>query len=76
MTVTNEKEEKTRIVIDCLKHEKQFLKLQATLENKTLKDFIFDCVFEHRDLDPESFKKGLERIRKERHQLAKNLSKR
>lgn len=59
------------------------LKMLATKKGMSMREYILEALAykeateeEDMDMDNETFQKGLKRIRKERYQLAKNLSER
>ena len=38
------KEEKVRLAIECTKEERKFIRMYASYEDKTLNQFVMDCV--------------------------------
>lgn len=73
-----------RFSLDIPAEQHVHLKMMATRKGISMREYIMEALAfkeiseEEKDveMDNTSFRKGLKRIRKERHQLAKNLSKR
>lgn len=75
--------DKVRLSLDIPVEQHVHLKMMATKNGVTMREYILESLAlreaaeeENIEMDTASFRKGLKRIRKERHQLAKNLSKR
>ena len=72
-----------RLSLDIPTEQHMHLKMMATKKGISMREYILEALAfkeaseekESIEMDNTSFRKGLERIRKERHQLAKNLSK-
>lgn len=72
-----------RLSLDIPTEQHVHLKMIATKKGISMREYILEALAfkeaseekESIEMDNTSFRKGLERIRKERHQLAKNLSK-
>lgn len=73
-----------RLSLDIPAEQHVHLKMMATKKGISMREYILDALAfkeaseeeEDIEMDKTSFRKGLKKIRKERHQLAKNLSKR
>lgn len=73
-----------RLSLDIPAEQHVHLKMMATKKGMSMREYILEALAfkeaaeeeEDTEMDNTSFRKGLERIRKERYQLAKNLSKR
>lgn len=73
-----------RLSLDMPSDQHLHLKMLATKKGISMREYILEALAfkeeseekEDVDLDTAAFRKGLKRIRKERYQLAKNLSKR
>lgn len=71
-----------RLSVDLPLEQHMHLKVQAAKRGLTMREYILTALMheEERDttdeISPESFKKGLDKLRKEKYQLARNLSKR
>ncbi len=73
-----------RLSLDISAEQHMHLKMIATKKGMSMREYILEALAfkeaaeeeEDIEMDNASFRKGLKRIRKERHQLAKNLSKR
>lgn len=73
-----------RLSLDIPPEQHVHLKMLATKKGVSMREYILEALAfkeaaeeeENVELDKEAFRKGLQRIRKERFQLAKNLSKR
>lgn len=71
-----------RLSVDLPLEQHTHLKMQAAKRGLTMREYILTALAheeehdEDNEISPESFKKGLEKLRKEKYQLAKNLSKR
>jgi hypothetical protein len=73
-----------RLSLDIPTEQHVHLKMMATKKGMSMREYILEALAfkeaaeaeEDIEMDNTSFRKGLKRIRKERHQLAKNLSKR
>jgi predicted DNA-binding protein YlxM (UPF0122 family) len=83
------KDKITRFSLDMSEEQHIHLKMLATKHKMTMREYIFEALaFKEAaeeknkkketsiDMDNETFRKGLKRIRKEHYQLAQNLSKR
>lgn len=72
-----------RLSLDIPVKQHIHLKMVATKKGVSMREYILEALAireavekeDSVDMDNASFRKGLERIRKERYQLAKNLSK-
>jgi BarA-like signal transduction histidine kinase len=73
-----------RLSLDIPVKQHVHLKMMATKKGMSMREYILEALAfreaaeeeEDIEMDNTSFRKGLKRIRKERYQLAKNLSKR
>ena len=73
-----------RLSLDIPAEQHIHLKMMATKKGISMREYVLEALAfkeaaeeeEDIEIDNTSFRKGLKRIRKERHQLAKNLSKR
>ena len=73
-----------RLSLDISAGQHVHLKMLATKKGMSMREYILEALAfkeaageeEDIEMDNTTFRKGLKRIRKERHQLAKNLSKR
>ena len=74
-----------RLSLDIPAEQHVHLKMMATKKGMSMREYILEALAfkeaaeekeEAIEMDNTSFRKGLKRIRKERYQLAKNLSKR
>lgn len=73
-----------RLSLDIPAEQHVHLKMMATKKGISMREYILEALAfkeaaeeaEDIEMDNTSFRKGLKRIRKERYQLAKNLSKR
>ena len=73
-----------RLSLDIPMEQHIHLKMLATKKGISMREYILESLAareeleqeQDMELDTESFRKGLKKIRKERYQLAKNLSKR
>lgn len=73
-----------RLSLDIPTEQHVHLKMMATKKGMSMREYILEALAfkeaaeeeEDIEMDNTSFRKGLKRIRKERYQLAKNLSKR
>lgn len=72
-----------RLSLDIPPEQHMHLKILATKKGISMREYILEALAfkeaaeeETIEMDNTTFRKGLKRIRKERHQLAKNLSKR
>jgi hypothetical protein len=73
-----------RLSLDVPAEQHVHLKMMATKKGMSMREYILEALAfkeaaqeeEDIEMDNASFRKGLKRIRKERFQLAKNLSKR
>ena len=73
-----------RLSLDIPVEQHVHLKMMATKKGMSMREYILEALAfkeaveeeEDIEMDNTSFRKGLKRIRKERYQLAKNLSKR
>jgi hypothetical protein len=73
-----------RLSLDIPTEQHIHLKMLATKKGMSMREYILEALAfkeaaeeeEDIELDNTTFRKGLKRIRKERYQLAKNLSKR
>lgn len=73
-----------RLSLDIPPEQHIHLKMLATKKGMSMREYILEALAfkeaaeeeEDVELDNTTFRKGLKRIRKERYQLAKNLSKR
>lgn len=73
-----------RLSLDIPAEQHLHLKMMATRKGMSMREYILEALAfkeaaeeeEDIELDSAAFRKGLKRIRKERYQLAKNLSKR
>lgn len=73
-----------RLSLDIPIQQHMHLKMMATRKGMSMREYILEALAfkeaseeeEAIEIDNASFRKGLKRIRKERYQLAKNLSKR
>ena len=71
-----------RLSLDIPAEQHVHLKMMATKKGMSMREYILEALAfkeaaeeEDIEMDNTSFRKGLKRIRKERYQLAKNLSK-
>jgi len=76
-------EEKIRLSLDISVQQHTHLKMQAAKRGLSMREYILEALAysEERqekdtEIDPESFSKALKKLRKEKYNLAKNLSKR
>ncbi|PJD97303.1 MAG: hypothetical protein CK425_04080 [Parachlamydia sp.] len=75
---------KIRLSLDIPAEQHLHLKMLATKKGISMREYILEALAlreaaeenEDVEMDNATFRKGLKRIRKERYQLAKNLSKR
>lgn len=44
MTVTSPKKRRVRLAVECTPEERKYIKMYASFEDKTLNDFVMDCV--------------------------------
>ncbi len=73
-----------RLSLDISADQHMHLKMLATQKGISMREYILEALAfkeeaeeaEDIEMDNATFRKGLKRIRKEHHQLAKNLSKR
>jgi len=73
-----------RLSLDIPAEQHVHLKMMVTKKGMSMREYILEALAfkeaaeeeEDIEMDNTSFRKGLKRIRKERYQLAKNLSKR
>lgn len=72
-----------RLSVDIPAEQHVHLKMMATKKGISMREYILEALAfkeaaeeEDIEIDNTSFREGLKRIRKERYQLAKNLSKR
>jgi hypothetical protein len=72
-----------RLSLDIPTEQHLHLKMLATKKGMSMREYILEALAfkeaaeeEDIEMDNTTFRKGLKRIRKERYQLAKNLSKR
>lgn len=73
-----------RLSLDIPTEQHMHLKMIATKKGISMREYILEALAfkeaaeeeESIEMDNASFREGVKRIRKERHQLAKNLSKR
>lgn len=73
-----------RLSLDLPANQHVHLKMLATKKGISMREYILEALAfkeaaeeeEYIEMDTETFRKGLKRIRKEHSQLAKNLSKR
>ena len=75
--------ERVRLSLDIPVEQHMHLKMMAAKKGMSMREYILDALVykeaaeeENVEIDNTTFRKGLKRIRKERSQLAKNLSKR
>ena len=76
------RQQTARLSIDLPVEQHAYLKMIAAQRGLSMKDYILTALVheeerapEEEDISPQSFKKGLAKLRKEKHQLARNLSK-
>lgn len=76
-------EEMVRLSLDLSLQQHAHLKMQAAKKGLSMREYILEALAysEERgekegEIDPESFSKALKKLRKEKYNLAKNLSKR
>lgn len=76
--------DRIRLSLDISAEQHRHLKMIATKKGMSMREYILEALAfkeaaeeeEDVEMDNTTFRKGLKRIRKERYQLAKNLSKR
>jgi hypothetical protein len=76
-------EDKVRLSMDISVQQHAHLKMQAAKKGLSMREYILEALAysEERnekteEIDPESFSKALKKLRKEKYNLAKNLSNR
>lgn len=70
-----------RFSLDLPEERHMAIKMRATMQGISMREYIIEALDQKEkqdaiDMDDQSFKEGLEKLIKERSQLAKNLSKR
>lgn len=71
-----------RLSLDITAEQHMHLKMMATKKRMSMREYILEALAfkeaadQEKNIEMNDFRNGLERIRKERYQLAKNLSKR